>query len=153
MTEASRGGFPMSHSSASSTGQRLGEGRRQRRYTDQPQASPRHSRNVNLEAMASGLAVVSADVDSASALIDHGRTRTARVARGINGCLCRRRRVADRPTRAPSSAGQGGGRAADRIDGTPSWRMSSVSMKGLARRDAALQYPALARQRARMKIR
>ena len=30
--------------------------------------------NVNLEAMASGLAVVSADVDSASALIDHGRT-------------------------------------------------------------------------------
>lgn len=30
--------------------------------------------NVNLEAMASGLAVVSADVDSASALIEHGRT-------------------------------------------------------------------------------
>lgn len=30
--------------------------------------------NVNLEAMASGLAVVSADVDSASALIDDGRT-------------------------------------------------------------------------------
>src|SRR5690606_34953072 len=30
--------------------------------------------NVNLEAMASGLAVVSADVPSASALIDHGRT-------------------------------------------------------------------------------
>lgn len=30
--------------------------------------------NVNLEAMASGLAVVSADVASASALIDHGRT-------------------------------------------------------------------------------
>ncbi|MFC3442492.1 glycosyltransferase family 4 protein [Sphingobium rhizovicinum] len=30
--------------------------------------------NVNLEAMASGLAVLSADVPSASALIDHGRT-------------------------------------------------------------------------------
>jgi glycosyltransferase involved in cell wall biosynthesis len=30
--------------------------------------------NVNLEAMASGLAVVSADVDSAAALIEHGRT-------------------------------------------------------------------------------
>lgn len=30
--------------------------------------------NVNLEAMAAGLAVVSADVDSASALIDHGHT-------------------------------------------------------------------------------
>lgn len=30
--------------------------------------------NVNLEAMASGLAVVSADVESARALIDHGRT-------------------------------------------------------------------------------
>ncbi|HEY0595056.1 MAG TPA: glycosyltransferase family 1 protein [Sphingopyxis sp.] len=30
--------------------------------------------NVNLEAMASGLAVVSANVDSASALIEHGRT-------------------------------------------------------------------------------
>ncbi|MGC4250170.1 MAG: glycosyltransferase family 1 protein [Sphingobium sp.] len=30
--------------------------------------------NVNLEAMASGIAVISADVPSASALIDHGRT-------------------------------------------------------------------------------
>ncbi len=30
--------------------------------------------NVNLEAMASGLAIISADVPSASALIDHGRT-------------------------------------------------------------------------------
>ncbi|SCW67239.1 Glycosyltransferase involved in cell wall bisynthesis [Sphingobium faniae] len=41
--------------------------------------------NVNLEAMASGLAVISADVSSASALISHGRTGLLVPAAQVNG--------------------------------------------------------------------
>jgi len=101
--------------------------------------------NVNLEAMASGLAVVSADVDSASALIDHGRTGLLVSPQDPDAYAAAAASLIDQPARR-HRLGRAAAEAADRYR----WDAILADVAGvyerLAGRDAALQYPALARQ-------
>lgn len=103
--------------------------------------------NVNLEAMASGLAVVSADVDSASALIDHGSTGLLVSPQDPGAHAAAAASLIDQPARR-HRLGRAAAEAADRYR----WHAILADVVGvyerLARRDAILHYPALARQYA-----
>lgn len=103
--------------------------------------------NVNLEAMASGLAVVSADVDSASALIDHGRTGLLVSPRDPGAYAAAAASLIDQPARRYRL-----GRAAAEVADGYRWDaiLADVARvyERLAGRDAALRYPALDRQYA-----
>ncbi|WP_424539519.1 glycosyltransferase family 4 protein [Sphingopyxis granuli] len=70
--------------------------------------------NVNLEAMASGLGVVSADVASASALIDHERTGLLVPARDAGAYAAAAARLIDEPARL-RMLGRAASDAADRF--------------------------------------
>lgn len=101
--------------------------------------------NVNLEAMASGLAVVSADVDSASALIEHGRTGLLVSPQDPDAYAAVAASLIDQPARRHRL-----GRAAAEMADRYRWDAILADVVGvyqrLAGRDAALQYPALGRQ-------
>lgn len=103
--------------------------------------------NVNLEAMASGLAVVSADVDSASALIDHGRTGLLVPPQDPGAYAAAAASLIDQPARR-SRLGRAAAEVADRYRWVAVLADVARVYERLAGRDVALHYPALARQYA-----
>jgi glycosyltransferase involved in cell wall biosynthesis len=103
--------------------------------------------NVNLEAMASGLAVVSADVDSASALIDDGRTGLLVSPQDPGAYADAAASLVDQPARR-HRLGRAAAEVADRYRWDAVLADVARVYERLADRDAALHYPALARQYA-----
>ena len=97
--------------------------------------------------MASGLAVVSADVDSASALIDHGRTGLLVPPQDPGAYAAAAASLIDQPARR-SRLGRAAAEVADRYRWDAVLADVARVYERLAGRDVALHYPALARQYA-----
>ena len=101
--------------------------------------------NVNLEAMASGLAVVSANVASASTLIDHGRTGLLVSPRDPGAYAAAAASLIDQPARRRRI-----GQAAVEVADGYRWDAILADVvsvyERLAPPDASLNYPAIARQ-------
>lgn len=99
--------------------------------------------NVNLEAMASGLAVVSADVDSASALIDHGRTGLLVPPQDPQAYAAAAASLIDNPARR-QMLGKAASVAADRYRWDAILADVACAYERLAGRDPALHYAKVA---------
>lgn len=101
--------------------------------------------NVNLEAMASGLAVVSADVDSASALIEQGRTGLLVSPRDPAAYAAAVTSLIEQPARR-HMLGRAAAEVADRYRWDAILADVARVYERLAGRDAALHYTRPARQ-------